>query len=195
MKDLRIRILKRRNRRLALLPSRRGSKENPIPILVEESLAVVIPDRVQLPRRAKPLPIGREALNIRQRQIVVRINLAKIIHARRNPRLESRLRNASDICHSREAPVVHPPNRDRRILERLRHPFQQIRSILRNVPPKEQSFDPMASKRRQCAAEIQIDRRKPTRIHIRLSLPKPQVLPSHPHRYAKTAPDTKPPAP
>src|SRR6185437_13846113 len=71
--------------------------------------------------------------------------------------------------------VVAPGNRDGLILEALRKRLQQLRRILRDVPPERQPTVQRLQRRRDLLHEVEIYRAQSARVHIRLGLSKAQI--------------------
>ena len=64
VKDLAVALLEGLDGGFARLPCGGGAEENSVPILVEEALAVIVPDGVELSGRAELLAVAGELLNL-----------------------------------------------------------------------------------------------------------------------------------
>ncbi len=196
MKHLPIAALKLRNRALPLLPSRRRPEQHAVPVHIDQALAIVIPDRGQLPRRPQPLTVPHKPLNVRHPHHKVRKHPRPVVHARRHPRLKTRCPERSNVpVKPIRMRVVLPRNRDRLILEALRHRLHQVRRVQGNIAPEQQLPVQRLRAPSQSSAE---NPGTPARDRAPLlptsSAPRPGP-PSHPHQYAETAPGKAPPTP
>jgi hypothetical protein len=92
MKDRAVILLEAGDIAGAGLPGRGRAEQNRIPVLSEESLAVVVPDGVQHAGAAGLLSIGDKALDVPQRHIEIRPYAIPVVHTGRNPGFHAGMR-------------------------------------------------------------------------------------------------------
>ena len=89
VEDLRVALLEGLDGGLAGLPGGGCAEEDAVPVLVDEALAIVVPDGVELAGCAQALAVAGELLNVVEREIVVRVDEAEVVDARARPRSRS----------------------------------------------------------------------------------------------------------
>ena len=78
MEDLTVGVLVVGDRTLARLPRGDRAKEDAVPVHVEKTFSIVVPNRGERASRPETLPGGDEALDVPQRCFVARVNLVPV---------------------------------------------------------------------------------------------------------------------
>src|ERR1019366_10422620 len=123
----------------AFVPGGFGAEEDPVPVVVGERLAVVVPDSVELASDAELLALESELLNVDEGVIVIWIDAGPVIDAWGDPGLHvgvGERGNPGGVAFGLW--VVLPGNGDGGFLEAVGELFDETRIVHGDVSPEEE---------------------------------------------------------
>ncbi len=176
VEDLGVGLLELGDGGVAVLPAGGGAEEDAVPVLVDEALAVVVPDGVEDAGRAEALAVADEPLDVFEGEGVVGVDLAVVVDAGGDPGLEAGVgEGGEELVVAVGLGGVDPGDGDGGLLEAGRKLLEEIGRVLCDVAPEEELAVQRLERGDEALHVVEVDGGEAAGVDVGLGLAEAEV--------------------